>query len=200
MKQLLIFAVLFSISLAFNIRCSYNVVFHPSFLSLTYRCKARAEISGNFTHVIGVSGVQRDGFSNLDVALFTLENCPDVTTIPRGLLNFFPNLDGIHLKRCNVNHLRGDELAEYPDLRWFALESTQLDFVPGNFFASTSRIAGVSLGGNKITRIGENLLDNLQNLHRVYFLHNLCLNDFAMNEIEMPTFLRKLKENCEEKN
>jgi Leucine-rich repeat (LRR) protein len=113
----------------------------------------------------------------------------NLTFIPKGLENFFPNLSGIFIYHGNITNLNGDELKEYKNLEWFAIEFNPIKKVPRNLFANKSRLKTIFLDNNEITQIEAGMFDGLNNLEKVYLSHNLCINIDA----ESPSDIEKLK-------
>lgn len=85
---------------------------------------------------------------------------------------------------------------EYPNLQFYWQTGSNLTEVPENFFASTPNMKYVNFYGNKIERIGEGLLDNLNNLKRAGFEANICIDDEASTPYELPELKQELKRNC----
>lgn len=196
MINILFLLALFSTSSSIVLRCSFNIHFISAFGRLAYVCTSTFGESWNSTHVVGVSGVHRDGFTNADVEVVRISNCQRLTAVPRGFQHFFPIFSGFHLLGCGINSLNGDEVDEYPNLRWFALEYTQLEFIPGNFFKNNPLLTSTSFGANRIKRVGVGLLDDLRNLHRLYFFNNVCGNQGARNEAEVQELIDVLRTQC----
>jgi hypothetical protein len=146
--------------------------------------------------MIGFTGVHRDGFTERDVEMVRISEAPNLQTIPQGVLQFFPNFIGFHLRYTGIRNLRGDELVEYPNLQWFALQFNAIEYIPGNLFSSTPNVISVSFSGNQLRKVGEGLLNNLKDLHRVYFLNAVCINMVATTEAEIEILKETLMMQC----
>jgi hypothetical protein len=146
--------------------------------------------------MIGFTGVHRDGFDDAHVEILKISNVPELQYFPLGVLRFFPNLIGFYLRRTGISRLNGNELLEYPQLQWFGLESGPLEFIPGKLFRSTPNMVSISFGGNKIKRVGKELLDNLKHLDRVYFLNNVCINMAGTSRADIEDMKEVLRRQC----
>lgn len=102
------------------------------------------DYSGNATHVSGYTGNHRSNHSatNVRAVFFDEDLCPwfNLTRIPKGFSTIFPNLLGFFYENCAVDTINGDELDEYPDLRWWVIQFSPLERVPGEYFTQTPLI------------------------------------------------------------
>jgi chromosome segregation ATPase len=111
-------------------------------------------------------------------------------------LNFFPNFIAFSIQRCAISHLNGNELEEYPNLKWYTHFDSNVTRIPGNYFASTPNMSSVNFERNRIQHVGESLLDNLQDLQRAIFSDNICISKDAENPSEIPALIETLRQNC----
>lgn len=184
-----------------QIECEFN--FNPDWdpLGPIYSCSVTSiNFSDNSTEIQVVNGTHLDGYSSDDVNMvFFLEsNCKtfNLTFFPRGFQNFFPNIIGFYVRGCSIETLNGDELTDFPNLRLWSQMSSNLNRVPGNFFNPTPNIESISFSYNQITRVGENLLDNLTNLYDVNFLSNICISKIASEPSIIPALIELLRAAC----
>jgi hypothetical protein len=146
--------------------------------------------------MVGFSGVHREGFNDADVEIIRILDGSEIETVPRGVARFFPNFIGLHMRRTAIKRLTGDELLEYPRLQWFGLETSEIEFIPGNLFKPTPNILMISFGSNRIKRVGTGLLDNLYDLQRVYFLNNVCIDMASRARSEIQDIKEVLRRQC----
>lgn len=166
----------------------------------TYVCEVTsADFSDNSTHITGYNGTHLSGNSSFDVGIVEF-NCDyyslNFTTIPKGFLEIFPNKKGLFFESCPINVLNGDELDEYPNLKFFAIYYSNLTRVPGNLFNKTPDLVFVYFALNQIQHVGNGLLDHLQNLQEAYFFGNICISKIASNPSEIPALIEALRQNC----
>lgn len=163
-----------------------------------YICRATPlDVSVNRTHVLGYYGTHAAGYLSSDVkAIWIRANCDQLTHVPRGLLDFFPNIVELSIHYCGISSLSGNELAEYPSLQSWTLHGTEVERIPGSFFRSTPEMAFIGFQNNKIKFIGEDLLKNLKKLQKVNFQENVCINKFATNASEIEKLGEELKRKC----
>lgn len=66
-------------------------------------------------------------------------HCGDfnLTFLPEGFLNYFPNIIGFDIGYCRLNPLNGNELDFYANLEFWASFSGVLERIPGIFFIYT---------------------------------------------------------------
>lgn len=200
--KLAIFLTIFLISStsAILIHCDFN--FNSNWVSIgrVYTCDATIlEISSNSSKISGINGTHVAGNSSDDVRMIdftTNSNCSQLSAIPSGFLNFFPNVIAFYFVECGIKTLIGSELNEYPNLEWFGLYRSELERIPGNFFASTPQIKFINFNSNQIARVGENLLGNLTNLERVYFNNNICISKYGTDVTGIAELIETLRTNC----
>lgn len=202
MTLILLFA-LFSIAHAIFITCDFNYnnwITNGNF----YNCDVKSiDFSDNQTHITGFNGSHLNSNSCLDVKIINFgypnaTSCSslNLTVFPKGFINFFPNIIGFIFWECAINSLNGDELNEYSNIRYYIHHNSNLTRIPGEFFASNPGMKYVFFSYNKLMHVGENLLDNLQNLETVWFLGNTCVNKGASNPSEIPALIEVLRQNC----
>lgn len=155
--------------------------------------------SGSTTHVNSASGthvtinnvIKQD--SQVTEVLFYYSDCARMTTIPKGILNVFPNFDFLNLQGCGIESINADDLVEYPKLTKFKLSLSKIQRVPGDFFMHTPNIIFIYFEGNKIDRVGENLLGDLKSLQQAGFYYEPCINRYVTADItELKTALQNL--------
>lgn len=105
-----------------------------------YTCSVTSiDFGGNTTHITGYNGTHLLGVSNLDVKIidFKCSNYGsdyDLTFLPKGFLNIFPNMIGFDIGYCNITTLNDDDLNDYQNLEFWASFSGILERIPGSFF------------------------------------------------------------------
>lgn len=195
MKIFCVIFIFFASTSALTLNCEFREVRWLAF-GLNYQCHSEAFDVNSTQYVTGVTGVHLENKSFQDVISIHIDNCTNLSYIPKGLLSVFPMLRGIYLEGCGITSLRGCELNEYPHLKLFALELSPLDAVPENLFAQTPDMVLISFADNKIERTGEHLLDNLNDLSQVYFENNVCTNKNAPTPEEIPDLITALHTEC----
>lgn len=196
MKIILVFITLCISSLnSVVLYCRYSFEWWPA-SDEKYSCVTTlSEVSTN-QRLTAVNGDHLVGKNYSDVESIDFAGCSGSTFIPRRMLNFFPNLVGIRLDNCGILVLSGNELNEYERLTHFAVESTQLERIPGNFFASTPEISVIGFAENQLKYVGYNLLRNLTNLLWISFNNNDCISQTATTSEEIDALIENLTEKC----
>lgn len=195
MKILCVIFALFASTSAITFDCEFREVQWLAF-GLNYQCHTEAFDVESTEYVTKVSGAHLADKSVVDVVSIHIDNCTNLSYIPKGILAVFPRLRGIYLEGCGISSLNGTELNEYPQLTLFALELSPLGYVPGNLFTQTPRMVLISFADNKITGTGSNLLSNLNDLSQVYFENNVCIDKNAPTVEEIPELIITLNGDC----
>jgi hypothetical protein len=157
------------------------------------------DFSENSTHVLSTNLTSSD-IARVNTIWFDfLGNCRqhNLTFIPKGILNVFPNAKNLGFKNCPIATIKSDDLEEYPNLEILVLTRSDIQHVPGNLFALTPNLKCVVFD-EKIQQVGEGLLENLQSLERVDFRYNSCINERAWNASQIPGLIENLRLKCPE--
>jgi hypothetical protein len=164
-------------------------------LPSTYFCDVYPLTQDYNPIVTEVIGVHQEGKSNDDVkGVVMISKNPNY--FPIGFEKFFPDLIAFYMYSGNITKLNGDELNSYKNLEWFAIISTQLEFVPGNLFSNNKKVKSILLRLNKIKHVGSKLFDGLDNLEMVNFDQNVCINEEAGNSSKIEELKKNLREKC----
>lgn len=196
MKSLILIFALLSVTRAVIFDCSF-IMRDDSQLSLTYSCNhpTLLEMYESET-VTAVYGTHMSGKSNADVRLLRINGIPTLPYFPRGIENFFPNLNAIGISNGNIASLQGNELDPFRNLTWFVLDGhSPLQRIPGNLFANTPLLTSIWLYGNKIKQVGENLFNNLPQLRYANFFYNYCINR-AEYIGKLPELIENIRTQC----
>jgi Leucine rich repeat len=105
-----------------------------------------------------------------------------LTFVPQDIHKHFPNIIGIGFNvNCNIQSLTGNELKDYVNLEWFTIRNNSLDKIPASLFQNNPNLKYIDFSGNKISKVGSNLLTGLEQLTTTYFNGNVCINKYVHN-------------------
>lgn len=191
MNFVTIFSIIFAIPLVTGFKVTCNYQGHLTMIGLDYMCMVQEiDFSEDLPYLTEAFGNHMENMRDENVTYIFVYGQPQLKTIPKGLLNVFPNLHSIHVENSGLSVLNGDELNEYPNLKSFELFSTQIERVPANFFSSTPNIEYIFFLNNKIKFVGSNLLRNNQNLKKVGFIEICIKNNLDMPIVELIEVLK----------
>jgi hypothetical protein len=199
--KFLIFALLISAIDAFTINCVYVNVYYPS-LGITYTCMVHRSLSvtsPNQQVVTNVRGAHLAGRTNNDVRMVNFDDVDDLVVVPRGLTNFFPNIEGLRIYESDVRNLNGNELNEYVNLRWFMVYDSDVINIPGNFFQNNPNLIFVSFDDNEVRQVGAELFSynhNVTGMQYIGFWENICVDSGASTPEQIESLLNLLASNC----
>jgi hypothetical protein len=195
MKILFLLAI-FTSSSAIVINCKFD---NKSFSQLDsfYAC-AVTSLEIKFKRIITkVNGNHLHGKTNKDVKTLFFEEFSEITFIPRGIENFFPNIFALGFDLCNITQLNAEDLKPLKNLEWFSIERNfYLERIPSKFFANNPKLKALWFSHNNIKHVGVNLLDSLSHLRWVNFVNNPCVNKFATFPSDLIELKEILKINC----
>lgn len=179
MKVLLFLFAFFSSSYAVTFNCTFFV---NSFTQLgnRYTCQVYSLFDLADERLTQVNGNHIAGRNHTHVQAVQFEFWNDLTFVPQGINDFFPDLRHLEFYSCSVV-LNGNELNEYTRLEGFRISYSQLERIPGNLFALTPDIRYINFAYNQIRHVGQNLLDHLQHVAAAYFEYNPCISYYTTN-------------------
>lgn len=184
----------------FSLNCAFTNSAWPT-LGVAYTCRAQRSlrITAANQYLREVTGTHVGELTNADVMMVNFDDLDFLETFPRGLADFFPNLQGIRIYESYIVDLVGDELSSYPNLKWFSFMDGEITRVPGNFFAYNPDLVHISFYENYIRHVGENLFASLYNvstLEHVDFRDNRCISQRAVTPGQVPQLIDNLLSSC----
>lgn len=193
MNIALIFILCISVTSAIFLECDFKFASFAG-LGSVYFCNVKGILNSPY----GYNGSHIGKRTTDDVrgVRFFANICQ--SEIPSGLLNIFPNLIALGFFNCPITFLSGYELKNYSKLEVFELTFSNVERIPENFFAFTKNLSHINLSNNKIKFTGSNLLDHLNQMKRVNFERNICIDMRAQNEKRIRALIEILNENCRE--
>jgi hypothetical protein len=182
----------------FTVDCDFKMGVYAGIGDI-YRCwTTNITESSNHT-VTNVTGTHATGKTNEDVQMVSIDGNNQLSFVPRGFTNFFPNLNGIYLRYTTFDTLNGDELDEFGEkLTWFALEGSNLTTISSELFDFTPNIAHMFFYGNKLESVGRDLFTavNVAQLQILHFTSNPCINRNAYNQTDIVALISELQVSC----
>lgn len=117
--------------------------------------------------------------------------------IPRGLMNFFPNLSEILIFYTSLQEITKNDFREFgSNLQKVYLGSNRISVINHDLFEFNPNLKELSLRNNLIVKVGMNLLENLTALWFLNFELNKCVDDYANTKEDVKKLARKIYESC----
>jgi hypothetical protein len=134
------------------------------------------------------------------------ERLSQIDFLPTQMLNYFPQLNGLQIWRCDtfttirdnfftsefnaiqylglsinrIATIEANAFQHLPKLKWIALGSNQLRSLPHQLFKNNPELIAIWLIGNKISSITPDFFRNLNKLLRITLYKNRCIDrDFG---------------------
>lgn len=118
--------------------------------------------------------------------------------LPIQFEKFFPNLQGLRVASSGLLSLRSTDLSVFPKLRNCDMFSNQLIVLEKDLFAKNPLLEYLYFGFNKIEKVDPNILDPLNNLKKVVFQDNKCIEINAYEPEYIDSVKLALKVYCTE--
>ena len=174
---------------AVTFNCKYKIEnfiqnsFYDVLVENAYTCNVH--ISGRCDSipewVVGVSTNHLPGKTDRDVDVLVIKQLNE-TKLAQNIFKFFTHLKILVIFGGNLMEITSDDL-KFHDLKAIFIENTNLRVIDGNLFRHATRLEVVAFSWNKISNIGENLLEPLLSIRYVHFNDNLCTNNSTIFDI-----------------
>lgn len=144
------------------------------------------------TELYGVHAFEKE---NKDVKFVQISN-QHLLQMPSELEGFFPNIEGFFVNFCNLTSINSNDLKPYKKLKYLSLRNNLLTNLDGNLFQYSPKLQFISFGYNQIRKIGDELLDKLNQVKIASFIKNSCIDKISIND---STSLEQIKEEFKSK-
>lgn len=132
-------------------------------------------------NVMKVTGSHLTGKTNKCVLGVKFLN-PAVTRLPRGMENFFPNLEAIYSETGELTEIAKDDFAPFPMLKQVHLYKHKIKVLNSDLFASNPNVMHVSFAGNPLTTIGRTTFTRISELKSLFLLGANCIDKAVIND------------------
>ncbi|KAG5668293.1 hypothetical protein PVAND_016240 [Polypedilum vanderplanki] len=194
MKSGLIFIIfqLFLQSQSFVLQCDFVLIGN------LYMCISTLRESITDNTVTNITGNHAPGKNNNDVNMIFIADQNFLDNFPRGISNFFPNLNFFTLDRSAISILYGDEIDEFPLIETFSVQKSALKKIHNGLFEKTPNIKFIYFDNNQIEEVGHDLFTplNISQLNKVDFNGNNCIDAHANNTASILTLIEELRTHC----
>jgi hypothetical protein len=184
------------IVLVFFVSFGQSVILHCDFymkpwnnVGIGYEANCYTEITGMPTFIEEVRGTHLSGKGNLNVEFF-YEQGNLLTSIPRNLERFFPNLKGIYFF-APLSQVSSNDLRPFRNLVSFESVNGRFTSIPGDLFQHTRQLTQIIFSVPGLESVGTNLLTGLNELTHLTFESLKCIERFHANT---PQLIQELKE------
>lgn len=146
--------------------------------------------------VTKISGTLGAIVSYKKIKTFKVEASPLLEYFPRGLENFFPNLETLVITQTGLKYFTADDIKVFPNLTSLFLNGNQLEEIYAKTFEFNEKLETIDLSANKLSNVGFNFFKFLKNLKSINLSNNVCINERAQNSDELKKVKIILNENC----
>lgn len=136
--------------------------------------------------------------TNDDVRGIALSHCK-LSTFPRELSQIFPNIDHLSING-GISAISKDDLVGFEKLKFLDLQSCEITSLPSDLFEHTPNLEVVYVSHNKITSIGERLLEPLHSLKYLNLHGNTGIDavydENKQNEFNLDDLKSLIRQTC----
>lgn len=160
---------------------------------IAYTCQSTSKSGENLTIIEEVHGSHLSGRNNSKVFAWE-ETSNSLTSIPKNLASFFPNLKIIHII-APVSKISASDFKPFRNLVSFVAQYSKVTSLDGDLFRFTPNLQTFGFVYGDLENIGENLLSGLNQLKYVLFV-NKCINFVADTSEKIENLKQIMKVNC----
>lgn len=193
-RSFTILVLCLSVTLAFQIQCTYTSDHSYYVLGKIYRCELQNNLNINLqylTFIESSSGSHSSSKSNNDVLGFQADN-KHIEYFPSGLDYIFVNLQLISISYGRIKEVHRTDLRPFPKLITIYLDNNDIEVIEDNLFGFNPDLQAVSFVSNKLVHVGQRAFDNLNQLRYLWLNKNPCIDGEAFNDTAL---VRKLVQN-----
>lgn len=197
---LLIASVFSSISHAIVIDCGFGIIPILDTLRDVYTCAATVFLEGDARVVTEIRGTHQPGRSNTEVYGFYLNGANDQTNmggfVPRGLGQFFPNLQAFDVINYEAVEIAQEDLAGLDNLLQLRLTGNRIRVVPRNLLEGKNLLRTVRFNVNPTLRhVAHHVFDSLPSLIHLDF-RGTCHPQENTNRADVLRMIFRLAQEC----
>lgn len=194
----ILFAVTFSELSGFNLECEFSD--GPRFVGWDYtvnkRCEAKnLNIKSANQSITTINGQTADFYHTYNVKSFKVE-LQVMNYIPQGLSMFFPMLEELYISSSQLKSLTKMDLQPFKNLKVFLSEHNELEELSSDLFEFNDQIESLYFYDEKLRYIGDGILDSLNELGKVFFPNNICIDKYADSKSMIAEIKDEIKTKC----
>lgn len=139
---------------------------------------------------------QHDFNKTLESVKFLEIQDENLIFLPPNLSLFFPNLTGITIKNSKLQKLDSRDLQPFYELSLLRVTNNPITSLDAELLRYNPNLRVIDFSNNKIRAVGRNLLLTLPSAVSVYFAKNDCVNENALNPVDILRLNIKLPKLC----
>lgn len=116
--------------------------------------------------------------------------------MPKGIDKFFLGILGISIYNSELKIIEKKNLKPFEQLKYLHIPKNGLETLSSDLFQYNLQLRVFIVHDNKLKSIGGNIFMNLEALEYANFGNNICINQLASTQSEIPGIIDTIKENC----
>lgn len=194
--QIIFLTFLISNVKSFQLECEFKFIY--------YTCESEnftKKLNENDTNITEVIGKQFEDWNNYFVHRFILKGS-NWNFFPQNILNFFPNVEVLHIENTKIKILTSDDFKPFIKLTSLTISGNKIEKISSNLFKYNQNLKDLDLNENQIKIIENGAFDGLKKLNFFYIQNNPCtreekiLQPFGRNRNDVIRLILMLEEKC----
>lgn len=180
-------ALLATFTYGVEIECSYDSVYWDT--GPMYTCRAKIFSTDTPTNVTNIIGPHSAGRNNANVKGFSVTKHQFLTSIPKGIEKFFPNLEAFRWTHGRISTIDSSPFRKFPNLLIINLGHNKLLTLDGHLLQPMRNLRWIYFDNNLLKHVGLGMLTGLTDLIWVDLASNPCIHEWA----DTPEKIHQLK-------
>lgn len=173
-------------------------------LTNIYTCTPTIIAEGDPQIVTEIRGNHVGGRTNADVFGINIDGSAAANALrgfaPRGLANFFPNLQAYTVINAGVAEITREDLRGLRNLRQLQLNGNLIRVIPRDLLADNPLVSSISFNFNPLRHVAHYVFDHLPNLASLHFdsMRQVpqCHDEIARNRPAVLEMIFHIARNC----
>lgn len=148
-------------------------------------------------YIIEVTGSHESGKTNDDVRGLLMKN-QQSPFIPKGIAQFFPNLEAFWSENCGFTRISKKDFEPFRKLKQVHFYMNKIETLDADLFLANPMIQHISFARNPLKHVDLGTFDGLKDLRSLYLHDAGCINDGSAinNRAKVITLIDQLKTSC----
>lgn len=112
---------------------------------------------------------------------------------------FFPDMKFLRARNTQLKTIGRDDFKFMTQLEWIDISGQEIQSLDGNLFTFTPKLRFISFTVNKLQHVGPGLLKKLDNVQKVSFSFNACIDRDAKSKNEIAGLILEMEKTCPKK-
>lgn len=188
-------AAFFSAVSGINLKCVFGTHTWPYIGEVKY-CHSRELVVTSSNQSITSANDQPENHYHGENIKFLQILSQTVNFVPKRIEKVFLSIEGLQIDNSKLKTISKQDLEPFKELKIISMSFNDLETLDSDLFSFNPLLKRIHFQNNRLTFIGENVLEPLSNLERAHFNGNVCIKKDAVTPDEMEELKAEIKIKC----